>query len=104
MGYDRGQDCPSARSVPLSPTVRGTVGHVETRYAGAEARQCCTGGQGSEPTVRRVTEGSGAADVDGHTAAVATIEQTLPPAPVGFPGQTPAQWGRLDSSSEQMVW
>jgi hypothetical protein len=53
----------------------------------AEAVQFCTGVQVSEPTVRRVTERSGVADVAVPTAAVETLEQTLPPAPAGPPGQ-----------------
>ena len=43
------------------------------------------GVQVSEPTVRRVTERSGAASITVQTAAVETIEQTLPPAPAGPP-------------------
>jgi hypothetical protein len=49
----------------------------------AEALEFFTGVRVSEPTVRRVTEGSGAAYVAVQTAAVETIEQTLPPAPAG---------------------
>ena len=45
------------------------------------------GVQVSEPTVRRVTERSGAAYITVQTAAVETIEQTLPPAPAGPPVQ-----------------
>ena len=53
----------------------------------AEAWQCFMGVQVSEPTVRRVTERSGAASITVQTAAVETIEQTLPPAPAGPPVQ-----------------
>jgi hypothetical protein len=49
----------------------------------AEALEFFTGVRVSEPTVRRVTEGSGAAYVAVQTAAMASIEQTLPPAPAG---------------------
>jgi hypothetical protein len=49
----------------------------------AAALEFFTGVRVSEPTVRRVTEGSGAAYVAVQTAAVASIEQTLPPAPAG---------------------
>ena len=49
----------------------------------AEALQFFMGVQVSEPTVRRVTERSGAAYVALQTAAVETIEQTLPHAPAG---------------------
>ena len=53
----------------------------------AEALQFFMGVQVSEPTVRRVTERSGAAYITVQTAAVETIEQTLPPAPAGPPVQ-----------------
>ena len=53
----------------------------------ADALEFFTGVRVSEPTVRRVTEGSGAAYVAVQTAAVETLEQTLPPAPVGPPVQ-----------------
>jgi hypothetical protein len=49
----------------------------------AEALRLFTGVQVSEPTVRRVTEAAGAAYVVVQTAAVESLEQTLPPAPAG---------------------
>jgi hypothetical protein len=49
----------------------------------AEALQCCMGVQVSEPTGRRVTERSGAANVALQTAAVETSAQTWPHAPAG---------------------
>jgi hypothetical protein len=53
----------------------------------ADALEFFTGVRVSEPTVRRVTEGSGAAYVAVQTAAVQTLEQTLPAAPAGPPVQ-----------------
>jgi hypothetical protein len=49
----------------------------------AEALHFFTGVRVSEPTVRRTTEGAGAAYEAVQTAAVETMEQTLPPAPAG---------------------
>ena len=49
----------------------------------AEALAFFTGVTVSEPTVRRMTEGAGAAYEAVQTAAVATMEEELPPVPVG---------------------
>jgi hypothetical protein len=49
----------------------------------AEALAFFTGVTVSEPTVRRLTEGAGAAYEAVQTAAVETLEEELPPAPLG---------------------
>lgn len=74
----------------LTPQLQQSVVRLGTWMPFAQAAEALaffTGAQASEPTVRRVTERSGAAYVAVQTAAVETIEQTLPPAPVGPPVQ-----------------
>jgi len=53
----------------------------------AEALTFFTGVTVSAATVRRLTEGAGAADEAVQTAAVETLERELPPAPLGPRGQ-----------------
>jgi hypothetical protein len=74
----------------LTPRLQQSVVRLGTWMPFAPAAETLaffTGVQVSEPTVRRVTEGSGAAYVAVQTAAVEAIEQTLPAAPVGPPVQ-----------------
>ena len=74
----------------LTPQLQQSVVRLGTWMPFAPAAETLaffTGVRVSEPTVRRVTEGSGAAYVAVQTATVEAIEQTLPLAPAGPPVQ-----------------